>query len=48
MRGAPKELNRKVCVFTYNDETFIKQLLIDSQNISQLVSFNPSFPAIII
>lgn len=44
----PKELNKKVCVFTYNEETFIKQLLIDNQNIIQLVSFNPDVPAIII
>ncbi len=44
----PKDLNKKVCVFTYNEETFIKQLLIDNQNIIQLISFNPDVPAIII
>lgn len=44
----PKGLNKKVCVFTYNEDTFIKQLLIDNQNIIQLISFNPDVPAIII
>ncbi|WP_321328425.1 LexA family transcriptional regulator [uncultured Ilyobacter sp.] len=41
-------LIKKVCVFTYNDETYIKQLIIDNQNIIHLVSFNPDIPDIIV
>ncbi len=48
MCATPQELNNKVCVFTYKGETFIKQLLIDNQNIIQLRSFNPDVPAIIV
>ncbi len=42
------ELVGKVCVFTYNDETYIKQLLIDKQNFIHLVSFNPDVQDIIV
>jgi phage repressor protein C with HTH and peptisase S24 domain len=42
------ELVGKVCVFTYNSETYIKQLLIDTQNFIHLVSFNPDIQDIIV
>ncbi|UUV18017.1 helix-turn-helix domain-containing protein [Fusobacteria bacterium ZRK30] len=42
------ELLGKVCVFTYNDSTYIKQLQIDEQEIIHLVSFNPNISDIII
>ncbi|MEI6856188.1 S24 family peptidase [Psychrilyobacter sp.] len=38
----------KVCVFTYNDETYIKQLEVDNQNLIHLVSFNQDISDIII
>ncbi len=41
-------LANKVCVFTYNGETYIKQLVINNQNIIQLVSFNPEVETIIV
>ncbi len=41
-------LSNKVCVFTYNGETYIKQLVINNQNIIQLVSFNPEVETIIV
>lgn len=43
-----EELLGKVCVFTYNDSTYIKQLQIDEQKIIHLVSFNPNISDIII
>ena len=43
-----EELIKKICVFTYNDETYIKQLIIDNQNIIHLVSFNPEISDIIV
>lgn len=43
-----EELLGKVCVFTYNDSTYIKQLQIDEQKIIRLVSFNPTISDIII
>ncbi|WP_319372206.1 XRE family transcriptional regulator [uncultured Ilyobacter sp.] len=43
-----EELINKVCVFTYNDETYIKQLIIDKQNLVHLVSFNPEISDIIV
>ena len=48
MCGDVEELVNKVCIFTYDGETFIKQLLINSQNIIQLASFNPHVEKIII
>ncbi|NWO18035.1 XRE family transcriptional regulator [Leptotrichia sp. oral taxon 223] len=44
----PISLNGKVCVFEYNDETYIKQLIIDKQGIIRLHSFNPDYDDIII
>lgn len=44
----PDNLNNKVCLFEYNDEIYIKQLVIDSQNIVRLRSFNPKYEDIII
>lgn len=43
-----EELIGKVCVFTYNDETYIKQLEIDNQNLIHLVSFNQNISDIIV
>jgi phage repressor protein C with HTH and peptisase S24 domain len=43
-----EELIGRVCVFTYNDETFIKQLTLDRQNLIHLVSFNPEEQDIIV
>ena len=43
-----ESLVNKVCVFTYNGETYIKQLVINNQNIVQLVSFNPEMETIIV
>ena len=43
-----EELLGKVCVFTYNDSTYIKQLQIDEQEIIHLASFNPNISDIII
>ena len=40
--------SRKICVFTYNDETYIKQLEIDNKNLIHLVSFNQDISDIII
>lgn len=44
----PINLNGKVCVFEYNDETYIKQLIIDNQGIIRLHSFNPNYDDIIV
>ena len=44
----PISLNGKVCVFEYDDETYIKQLIIDKQGIIRLHSFNPEYDDIII
>ena len=44
----PINLNGKVCVFEYDDETYIKQLIIDKQGIIRLHSFNPDYDDIII
>ena len=44
----PISLNGKVCVFEYNDETYIKQLIIDKQGIIRLRSFNPGYDDIIV
>ncbi|WP_304179157.1 XRE family transcriptional regulator [Leptotrichia trevisanii] len=44
----PISLNGKVCVFEYDDETYIKQLIIDKQGIIRLHSFNPDYDDIII
>ena len=44
----PINLNNKVCVFEYNDETYIKQLIIDKQGIIRLRSFNPEYDDIIV
>ena len=46
--STPEVLNGKVCIFTYNDETYIKQLVIDNQGIIRLRSFNPNYNDIII
>lgn len=46
--GSPEQLNGKVCVFTYNDECFIKQLVIDKTGLVKLRSFNPDFEDVII
>lgn len=46
--GSPEQLNGKVCVFTYNDETFIKQLVLDRTGLVKLRSFNPNYEDIII
>ena len=44
----PINLNGKICVFEYNDETYIKQLIIDNQGIIRLHSFNPNYDDIIV
>ena len=44
----PTNLIGKVCVFEYNDETYIKQLIIDNQGIIRLHSFNPNYDDIIV
>lgn len=44
----PINLNNKVCVFEYNDETYIKQLIIDKQGIIRLRSFNLDYDDIIV
>lgn len=44
----PINLNNKVCVFEYNDETYIKQLIIDKQGIIRLRSFNSDYDDIIV
>lgn len=44
----PYSLNGKVCVFEYNDEIYIKQLIIDSQGIIHLRSFNTNYEDIIV
>lgn len=44
----PINLNNKVCVFEYDDETYIKQLIIDKQGIIRLRSFNPEYDDIIV
>ena len=46
--STPEVLNGKVCIFTYNDETYIKQLVIDNQGIIRLRSFNPNYNDIIV
>lgn len=46
--STPEALNGKVCIFTYNDETYIKQLNIDMQGIIRLKSFNPNYEDIIV
>ena len=46
--ATPEVLNTKVCIFTYNDETYIKQLIIDKQGIIRLKSFNPNYDDIIV
>ena len=46
--STPEALNGKICIFTYNDETFIKQLVIDKQGIIRLKSFNPAYDDIIV
>ena len=38
----------KVYVFTYKEETFIKQLIYDKQNIMRLHSFNKDYEDIIV
>lgn len=43
-----EELSEKVCIFTYNTSTYIKQLQIDERKIKYLVSFNPNISDIII
>ena len=35
-------------MFEYNDETYIKQLIIDKQGIIRLRSFNPGYDDIIV
>lgn len=44
----PINLNNKVCVFEYDDETYIKQLIIDKQGIIRLRSFNSDYDDIIV
>ena len=44
----PINLNNKVCVFEYDDETYIKQLIIDKQGIIRLRSFNSEYDDIIV
>lgn len=44
----PISLNNKVCIFEYDDETYIKQLIIDKQGIIRLRSFNPEYDDIIV
>ena len=46
--STPEALNGKVCIFTYNDETYIKQLVIDNQGIIRLRSFNSNYNDIIV
>ena len=46
--ATPEALDGKVCIFTYNDETYIKQLVIDKQGIIRLKSFNPNYDDIIV
>lgn len=46
--STPEVLNGKVCIFTYNDETYIKQLVIDNQGIIRLRSFNSNYNDIIV
>ncbi|MBP9476996.1 MAG: helix-turn-helix domain-containing protein [Sebaldella sp.] len=46
--STPEALDGKVCIFTYNDETYIKQLAIDKQGIIRLRSFNPNYDDIIV
>lgn len=41
-------LNGKICVFTYNDETFIKQLIINNDGIIRLRSFNSDYEDILV
>lgn len=41
-------LINKVCIFTYNDETYVKQFVMNNQKIIQLVSFNPEVETIIV
>ena len=46
--STPEALNGKICIFTYNDETYIKQLVIDKQGFIRLKSFNPNYDDIIV
>lgn len=46
--STPEALNGKICIFTYNDETYIKQLAIDKQGFIRLKSFNPNYDDIIV
>ena len=48
MCASPDSTNGKVCVFTYNDETFIKQLIINSDGIIRLRSFNSDYEDILV
>lgn len=43
-----EELLGKVCIFTYDDSTYIKQLQIDEEKIIHLVSFNVNISDIIV
>ncbi len=43
-----EDIKEKVCIFTYNDETFIKQLIIDNDGTIRLRSFNPNYKDIIV
>ena len=46
--STPEALNGKICIFTYNDETYIKQLVIDKQGFIRLKSFNHNYDDIIV
>ena len=41
-------VKNKIYVFTYNEETFIKQLIYDKQNIMRLHSFNKDYEDIVV
>lgn len=48
MCTSPDSLNGRICVFTYNDETFIKQLVINTDGIIRLRSFNSEYEDILV
>jgi phage repressor protein C with HTH and peptisase S24 domain len=48
MCGDPLELKGKVCILTYNYDTYVKELFIDNQGIIRLVSFNSEVSDIIV
>ena len=48
MCTSPDSLNGRICVFTYNDETFIKQLVINNDGVIRLRSFNSEYEDILV